>query len=116
MTSTAKNEYKEFDSEELLKNPTLEALATVTVDLIEMGQGQMQSNIVFSALVNAVLAVLVENNLTTEEAFGEHMTKSLEQLESQYNSSLEAFDKQYEESLKTNPEEEPKAPSESADD
>ena len=116
MTSPVKNEYKEFDKDELLNNPTLEALAITTVDLIEMGQGQMQSNIVFSALVNAVLAVLVEHNLTTEEKFGEHMKESLDQLETQYNDSLEAFDKQYEESLTASGKPQPKEPKESAND
>ena len=115
MSETNTNETQEFDAQEVLNNPTLEGLATIVIDMVEMSQGQMQSNIVFSSLVNTVVGVLIEQGLTTEEEFSSRLEKSLTELEDQYNKSLTDFEKQNSEA-KTSSEDLPKAPKENNDD
>lgn len=103
---------QEFNPQEILKNPTLEGLATLIVDSIEMNQGQMQSNIVFSSLVNTVVGILIEKGLTTEEDFSSKLETSLSEIEEQYNKTLSDFEKQSAEASEISEDELPKAPKE----
>lgn len=102
---------KEFDPKEILENPTLESLAILIVDMIEMTQGQMQSNIVFSSLVNTVTTIMVEKGITTEEEFSSKLEESLTAMTKQYNDTIDNF--QTEDSEED--EELPKSPKESND-
>lgn len=83
-----------FNPKDLLENPTLKDLAVVTVDLIQMNQGQMQSNIVFSSLVNSIVNVLVDKGLTTDEEFEQILVKNIKGVEDQYNNTLGEFEKE----------------------
>jgi hypothetical protein len=103
---------QEFNPQEILNNPTLEGLATLVVDSIEMNQGQMQSNIVFSSLVNTIVAVLIDKGLTTEKDFSDKLELSLQEIEQQYNQTLSDFEKQNSEAAESSEDEIPKAPKE----
>lgn len=81
-----------FDPQKLLENPTLKDLAVVLVDVVQMNQGQMQSNIVFSSLVNSIVNVLVDKGLTTDEEFEQILVKNIKGVEDQYNNTLKDFE------------------------
>ena len=112
MSEVNSNESGSFDSQEILNNPTLEGLATVVVDMVEMSQGQMQSNIVFSSLVNTIVGILIEKGLTTEDSFSSALETSLAEIEAQYNKSLSDFENQKPEASESSSSKEPKAPKE----
>lgn len=103
---------QQFNPEEVLKDPTLESLATILVDMVEMSQGQMQSNIVFSSLVNTIVGILIEKGLTTEDEFSNRLEVSLAEIEQQYNQTLTDFEKQNSEAAESSEDEIPKAPKE----
>ena len=89
MSQTQENMNIPEEYQDLVNNASLESLALVIVDLLEMTKGQIENNLVTAALLNSFGEILVDKNITTQEEFEPILQKHMKNSEDIFNQGVE---------------------------
>ena len=92
------NEDFENKLKQIAENPDLKEIANITVNLLSEQATQIQTNVYQAVLLNTLLEIVVESDLTTYEKFQElyqvNLQKADETLTQNFNEVMRKFEEE----------------------